>query len=201
MSAKFFCGPWGGSYIAAGVALRRHRHGLCCSDGLYGGTPLRNPPGEHQGPDQGNRSPICWQPRNTKRICMFQKACFLFFGSFFVGFHYFGAQQFCFGQASSGTPVKWQVTSREGLTVRVKSDLKSTKLGVLARHAVFEELDREGYRSWAERLGTRCKIRPDFSSQELAQQNYGTQLTCYLVGCNGVSSIVIDFPSDSNLRF
>ena len=45
--------------------------------------------------------------------------------------------------------MKWQVTSREGLTVRVKSDLKSTKLGVLPRHAVFEELDREGYRSWA----------------------------------------------------
>ena len=35
------------------------------------------------------------------------------------------------------------------MTVRVKSDLKSTKLGVLPRHAVFEELDREGYRSWA----------------------------------------------------
>jgi hypothetical protein len=136
-----------------------------------------------------------------KESACFKRHVFFFLDPFFVGFHYFGAQQFCFGQASSGTPVKWQVTSREGLTVRVKSDLKSTKLGVLARHAVFEELDREGYRSWAERLGTRCKIRPDFSSQELAQQNYGTQLTCYLVGCNGVSSIVIDFPSDSNLRF
>lgn len=55
-------------------------------------------------------------------------------------------------KASSGTPVKWQVTSREGLTVRVKSDLKSTKLGVLARHAVFEELDREGYRIFFKKL-------------------------------------------------
>ena len=98
--------------------------------------------------------------RNTKRICMFQKACFLsFWILFLLGFTIFAAQQFCFGKASSGTPVKWQVTSREGLTVRVKSDLKSTKLGVLARHAVFEELDREGYRSWAERPPGWCKSK------------------------------------------
>ena len=56
--------------------------------------------------------------------------------------------------------MKWQVTSREGLTVRVKSDLKSTKLGVLPRHAVFEELDREGYRSWAGGTASgRCRLQ------------------------------------------
>lgn len=129
---------------------------------------------------------MSWQPfEQLKRICMFQKVSkgmfSFFFGSIFLlgftsGFTILLPKTVLFlaRKASSGTPVKWQVTSREGLTVRVKSDLKSTKLGVLARHAVFEELDREGYRSWAERVpqGTRCKIRPDFSrSQELVQQN------------------------------
>eukprot|EP00438_Fugacium_kawagutii_P001930 Skav226025 [mRNA] locus=scaffold2502:40315:42486:+ [translate_table: standard] len=52
----------------------------------------------------------------------------------------------------SGTPVKWVVTSREGLTVRLKSDLKSSKLGTLAKNAVFEELDRDCYRIFYKKI-------------------------------------------------
>ena len=86
--------------------------------------------------------------RYDQIACFWCGMCYFFLKSFLyllVGFR----PHFWFRcQASSGTPVKWQVTSRQGLTVRVKSDLTSTKLGLLARHAVFEELDREGYRSW-----------------------------------------------------
>ena len=131
-----------------------------------------------------------------KESACFKRHVFFFLDPFFVGFHYFAAQQFCFGKASSGTPVKWQVTSREGLTVRVKSDLKSTKLGVLARHAVFEELDREGYRSWAERPPGGCSPNsprfleiPGIGSTKL----WDPIDLLFFVGCNGVSSISI-FP-------
>ncbi|CAK9007883.1 unnamed protein product [Durusdinium trenchii] len=47
---------------------------------------------------------------------------------------------------SSGGKSLWQVTGRGGLTVRAQCDPKSTKIGTLARKAVFEELDRNCYR-------------------------------------------------------
>lgn len=53
---------------------------------------------------------------------------------------------------ASGTQVKWKVTARDGLTVRVKNDLTSTKLGTLARHAVIEELDRDCNRIFFKKL-------------------------------------------------
>ena len=46
----------------------------------------------------------------------------------------------------------WQVTGRGGLTVRAQCDPKSTKIGTLARKAVFEELDRNCYRIMFKRI-------------------------------------------------
>ena len=96
----------------------------------------------------------------------------------------------------SGTQVTWKVTSREGLTVRVKSDLQSTKLGVLAKNAIIEELDRDCYRiffkklegegpdsGWisAYRLGKKAaeRLTPvqwGFSSQKAGQKAHDTVL-------------------------
>ena len=40
----------------------------------------------------------------------------------------------------------WEVTARDGVTVRSQADVKSTKVGKLAKKAVFEELDRNCHR-------------------------------------------------------
>lgn len=42
--------------------------------------------------------------------------------------------------------IHWVVTARDGLTVRSKCDMKSSKLGKLEKDAEFEELERDCYR-------------------------------------------------------